>query len=167
MIVGVKKARLPHKEILANLLEKYQYELSQFDGRPFSEQGMYGYNYLDNYFNEEERLERFAYLIFSNGSLAGFALINKIPECNKPCDWSVAEFFIGHPFRRKRIATRAMLEIFKHHTGVWHIKYNCKNATGATFWNNLSYAVAKNKVETFPTRDFYNKSKGKVLVFEI
>ena len=162
--MGIKRARIPQKDTLANLLEKYQYELSQYDNRPYNSQGLYGYEYLDNYFTEEE--SRFAYLIYASGKLAGFALINKIPECNKPCDWSVAEFFITYPFRGKRIASRAMIELFKHHTGVWHIKYNNKNVAGANFWNKVSFAISKTKVETYKTKDFYDNSNGKVLVFE-
>lgn len=163
MIVGVKRVRILQKEVLANLLEKYEYELSQYDGRTFDAQGLFNYEYLDNYFNDEDR---FAYFIYSNGRVAGFALINKIPECEQPCDWSVAEFFIAYPYRRKRIASRAMVEIFRHHTGFWHIKYNNKNLAGVGFWNNMAQAIAKNKVQTYKTRDFYNNSIGKVLVFE-
>ncbi len=163
MIVGVKRVRIPQKDTLANLLEKYEYELSQYDKRPFNAQGLFNYEYLNSYFIDENR---YAYFIYSNGNLAGFALINKIPECAQPCDWSVAEFFIAYPYRRKRIATRAMVEIFRHHVGSWHIKYNNKNIAGVNFWNNIAQAVAKNKVEVFRTKDFYDNSLGKVLMFE-
>ena len=166
MIVGIKRAKLPHKETLANLLEKSQCELSQYDERPFDKNGLYGYENLDSYFNEETCSNYCAYLIFSAGQLAGFTLINKIPKCDMPCDWAIAEFYIAPPYRKKHVATRAMLEIFKHYTGVWQIKYNCNNTAGANFWNKVCYAGAKGKVATYSTRDFFNKSKGKVLLFE-
>ena len=163
MIVGVKRARIPQKEVLTNLLEKYEYELSQYDNRTFDAQGLFNYEYLNNYFNDEDR---FAYLIYSNGRIAGFVLINKIPECEQPCDWTVAEIFIAYPYRRKRIASRAMVEIFKHHTGFWHIKCLNKNTGSVGFWSNMAQAVAKNKVEVYKTREFCNNMLGKVLVFE-
>ena len=59
-----------------------------------------------------------------------------------------------------------MVEIFRHHVGAWHIKYNNKNVAGVNFWNNIAQAVAKNKVEVFRTKDFYDNSLGKVLMFE-
>lgn len=41
------------KEILRNLLEKYDYEFSQYDQRDVNDLGLYGYDYLDNYWTEE------------------------------------------------------------------------------------------------------------------
>ena len=43
------------KEILRNLLEKYDYEFSQYDQRDVNDLGLYGYDYLDNYWTEEGR----------------------------------------------------------------------------------------------------------------
>ena len=43
------------KEILRNLLEKYLYEFSQYDGGTVNALGLYGYSYLDNYWTEENR----------------------------------------------------------------------------------------------------------------
>ena len=43
------------KEILRNLLEKYDYEFSQYNLRDVNPLGLYGYNYLDNYWTEENR----------------------------------------------------------------------------------------------------------------
>lgn len=163
MIVGIKRVRIPQKEILANLLEKYEYELSQYDNRTFDAQGLFNYEYLNNYFNDEDR---FAYLLYSNGRVAGFALITKIAKYDLPCDWSVEELFIAYPYRRKGLASRAMVEIFKHHIGFWHVKCLNKNSGGLGFWNNMAQAVAKNKVEVYKTRDPINNSLHKVLVFE-
>ena len=43
------------KETLRNLLEKYNYEFSQYDLIPFNEEGLYGYRYLDSYFTQPDR----------------------------------------------------------------------------------------------------------------
>ena len=163
MIVGVKKVRIPQKDTLANLLEKYEYELSQYDGRMFNQQGLYNYEHIDNFFNDNDK---FAYHIYSNGKIVGFALITKIPQCEQPCDWTLAELFIAYPYRHRHIATRAMVEIFRHHTGFWHIKCCNRNKTAVSFWSNITQAVSKHRVKTYRTKDFCNNSLGKVFVFE-
>lgn len=115
---------MSEKDTLANLLEKYNYEFSQYDKRQFDNNGLFGYKYLNNYFTEESR---HAYFIYVDDILAGFALINKYKECDRPIDWSIAEFFVSYNFRRQGVATEAVRQIFSFHKGWWHIKYHKKN----------------------------------------
>lgn len=141
MDVQLKLATLDEKQTLLNLLEKYNYEFSQYDRRP--------------------------YLIKVDGKLAGFALINKIKECDCNCDWSVAEFFVGYLYRRKGVATQIMEEIFRRHKGFWHIKYHCNNIASEKFWNKLVSSVTDNNYEILQSSPFYDGSVGKVLYFKI
>lgn len=46
MKVELKKVTLEEKEILKNLLEKYDYEFSKYDQRDVNPLGLYGYQYL-------------------------------------------------------------------------------------------------------------------------
>ena len=64
MIVGVKRVRIGDKDTLANLLEKYEYELSQYDKRPFDTKGMYNYKDLENYFTDDNYLPYFIYYLY-------------------------------------------------------------------------------------------------------
>lgn len=50
MKVEIKRVSEERKETLANLLEKYNYEFSQYDKRQFDDNGLFGYKYLNNYF---------------------------------------------------------------------------------------------------------------------
>lgn len=127
------------KGILGNLLEKYTYELSQYDHTLFDSNGLYGYPYLDSYWQEEGR---FAYFIDAGQNLAGFALINRHPACSRPIDWAVAEFFVACPYRRQGIASAAMEQLFQMHKGYWHIQYHPENTAGAAFWQKISKAYA-------------------------
>lgn len=43
------------REILSNLLEKYNYEFSQYDQRKVNNLGLFGYKYLDYYWTENKR----------------------------------------------------------------------------------------------------------------
>lgn len=117
-----------------------------------------------NYWTEDNR---FAYFIYADNNLAGFALINQYFECDKKCDRAVAEFFVGYCYRRQGVATQAMSQIFNRHKGIWHIKYNCKNTISVEFWNKIARLMAKNKIEVFDSPQFFDGSKGKILVFEV
>lgn len=79
MNVELKRVSIDEKEILRNLLEKYNYEFSQWDKRDVNKLGLYGYDYLDYYWTEERR---WAYFIMVEGKLAGFAMVIDLPEVN-------------------------------------------------------------------------------------
>ena len=92
-LVPVKASK---KEILRNLLEKYDYEFSQYDQKDVNDLGLYGYDYLDHYWTEEGR---HAFFIRVDGRLAGFVMINTFPEVEEPTDYTLAEFFVMYKYR--------------------------------------------------------------------
>jgi predicted acetyltransferase len=152
------------KAILNNLLEKYNYEFSQYDKIPFGRDGLFNYWPLDLYWTDERRA---AYFIMADDNLAGFALINDHPECEKPLDWAVAEFFVAYPYRRMGVGSRVMEEIFRRHKGVWHIKYHTANKASVAFWNGVAQRHAAGQVEKLRgTEDYYDGTPSEVLVFE-
>ena len=134
------------RQRLENLLEKYNYGFSQYDTTHFGADGLFGYEWLPTYF--EGRDDRAAYLIYAEESLAGFALINRIAECDRPLDWAVAEFFVAYPFRRNGVGSAAMEQVFVRHSGRWQIKYHSKNLPSAAFWNGIARHYPAGSVET-------------------
>ena len=93
LLVEVKKEE---KEILKNLLEKYEYEFFQYNNLGVNDYGLYGYDYLDNYWTEEKR---FVYFIQVDDKLAGFVMINDYPEIKLETDYSLSEFCILYKYR--------------------------------------------------------------------
>lgn len=91
--------------------------MSQYDHTLFDSNGLYGYPYLDSYWQEEGR---FAYFIDAGQNLAGFALI---------------------------IASAAMEQLFQMHKGYWHIQYHPENTAGAAFWQKISKAYADGTIQ--------------------
>jgi Predicted acetyltransferase len=73
MDIIIEPVKKEEKEILRNLLEKYNYEFSQYNGLDINNLGLYGYDYLDSYWTEENR---FPFFIKINNKLAGF-IMNK------------------------------------------------------------------------------------------
>lgn len=153
------------KTTLANLLEIYNYEFSQYDKLPFDDNGLFGYEYLDEYFTENDR---FAYFIYADGQLAGFALLNKYPECDRPIDWSIAEFFVSYNFRRQGVATEVIEQIFAKHKGCYHIKYHRKNTASVIFWNKIARKYSGGNYEiVVGDEPYYDGTPATVLVFEV
>lgn len=153
------------KATLANLLEKYLYEFSQYDKRQFSDDGLFGYKYLDNYFTEDGR---FAYFIYVDNQLAGFALLNKYHECDRPIDWSIAEFFVSYNFRRKGVATETVRQLFEKHKGYYHIKYYRNNTASVILWNKVARKYSGGNYEIVVGNEPYDDdTDATVLFFEV
>ena len=156
MKVQIRAVTPEKKECLANLLEKYNYEFSQYDKRLFDNNGLFGYKYLDSYFAESDR---FAYFIYADDTLAGFALLNKYHECKRPIDWSVAECFVSYNFRRQGIASEAMAQIFKYHV---------KNIASVAFWNKIAEKHSGGNYELVAGDEPFNDgTEASVLFFEV
>jgi predicted acetyltransferase len=75
--VEVVRAGIDDAAVLRRLLELYQHDFSEFDGRELNAHGEYGYRYLDYYWTEPER---HALLFSADGHLAGFALAPSPPH---------------------------------------------------------------------------------------
>lgn len=124
-MVEIIKVKKEEKEILLNLLEKYEYEFSQYTLIDVNPLGLYGYDYLDYYFTEENR---YAYFIKVDGKLAGFVMINDYPEIpDEKTDFCVSEFFVLFKYRKQGIGRKAIFEVLDKHRGKWQLKRHPKN----------------------------------------
>lgn len=163
MKIELRPVPMAEKETLNNLLEKYNYEFSQYDKIPFGADGLYHYWPLEAYWTESGRV---AYFIQVDGALAGFVLINAHPECDRSLDWAVAEFFVAYQYRRRGVGSRVMEQIFRMHKGVWHIKYHPANTGSGAFWSGVAERHAAGPVEKLRgSEDYYDGTPSEVLVF--
>ena len=91
MNITITSISKDEKEILRNLLEKYLYEFSQYDNYDVNDIGLYGYDYLDNYWTEKSRG---AYFLRVENKLAGFFMLNNYREIEIETNFTLSEFFI-------------------------------------------------------------------------
>lgn len=134
-MVELIKVTADKKSVLSNLMEKYQYEFSQWDKSDINEDGLYGYKYLDCYFTEENC---FPYFIMSDEKIAGFALINDYPEvAGEKTDFCLSEFFILYKYRRSGVGYEAVRQILERHHGKWQLKRHPKNRASVYFWDKV------------------------------
>ncbi|WP_346913235.1 GNAT family N-acetyltransferase [Clostridium sp.] len=166
MNIELKCVNVEDKEILRNLLEKYDYEFSQWDNRDVNKLGLYGYDYLDCYWTEEKR---WAYFIEVDGKLAGFIMINNYPEADEETDYSLAEFFILYKYRRCRIGKFAAIKVFDMFHGKWQLKRHPKNIASVYFWDSVVSEYTKGKyrlVESYPNSEYDDGTLGDIFFFE-
>jgi len=167
MTIKLERVMQDEKEILRNLLEKYDYEFSQYDERRVNRLGLFGYGYLDHYWSEENR---WAYFIMADGELAGFVMVNNHPEvADHPTDFSLAEFFVMYPFRRAGVGRQAFFQALALHRGTWQLKLHPKNAASVNFWHRVVNEYTKGDfqlIKSAPGTEYADGSPGDVYFFQ-
>lgn len=167
MEVTLRLAELGDREILANLLEKYHYEFSQYNNLDVNKLGLYGYQYLDYYWTEENR---WAYFIEADGRLAGFVMINDFPETeDRKTDFCVSEFFVLYKYRRFGVGRKAVFQVLDRHKGSWQLKRHPKNIASVHFWNAVIHEYTGGRfelAEAYPNTEYEDGSLGDVFFFE-
>ena len=119
------------KALLVRLMELYSYEFSVYSNDDISEYGYYGYNHIDDYWNEDGR---YPYLIRADGKIAGFALI--CPHCDYRDEKDArcfGEFFVMLKYRRMGIG----MQLFDRHRGHWEVCYWKNNLPASLFWKEV------------------------------
>jgi len=167
MDVLLKQVQIEDREILANLLEKYDYEFSQYDNRDVNRLGLYGYKYLDCYWLEDNR---WAYFIEVDGHLAGFVMINEFAEAeDRKTDFSVAEFFVMYKYRQKGIGKQAFFMAVNLHRGKWQLKRHPKNLASVLFWDKVVNEYTSGDyelVKAYPNTEYADGSLGDIFFFD-
>jgi len=150
MNVILKQVKHEEKQILANLLEKFDYEFSQYDGRDVNSDGLYGYQYLDCYWTDEDR---YAYFIMADEKLAGFAMIYNYREEGDPeTDFQISEFFVMHKYRRLGVGRQAFFQVLDKHRGRCGLGCHPKNIPSVRFWNKVIGEHTKGRYETIKSK---------------
>jgi len=166
MEIAIEPVKVGEKEILRNLMEKYNYEFSLYDNMDVNNLGLYGYNYFDCYWTDKNR---HAFFIKADGKLAGFIMINDHPAIKVETDHSVSEFFVMYKYRRHGIGKYAVNYILNKFKGKWQLRFHPKNVTSEKFWMKTINEYTKGNfkiIDNDPAALFPDGSIGKVLVFE-
>lgn len=167
MIAELRQVSVDEKEILRNLLEKYDYEFSQWDKRDVNNLGLYGYPYLDHYWTDKKR---WAYFILVDGKLAGFAMVNNLPEVdNSETDFQMAEFFVLHKYRRTGVGKQAFFKVLEIHKGKWQLKRHPANIASVHFWDHVIDEYTNGQFELikyYPKIEYDDGTLADIFIFE-
>jgi predicted acetyltransferase len=126
----------PEQEpILANLLELYAYDFSEFMGLQLDADGRFGYAQLPLYWKEADR---YPFLIRVNGHWAGFVFVRRGSQLSGDEKiWDVAEFFIVRGYRRLGIGKQVAHEVWKKLPGTWEVRVIDRNQKAKDFWGRV------------------------------
>ncbi len=132
MQLEIVKAAIEQKPLLANLLELYAYDFTEFCDFDIGDNGFYGYGQLPLYWSEPTR---FPYLIYVDKKIAGFILVQKgSPISDDTTIWDIAEFFVMKKYKRHGVGTEAALKIWAQFKGPWQVRVLVSNHIACSFW---------------------------------
>jgi predicted acetyltransferase len=140
---------LPEQEpTLANMLELYAHDFSEFLDLKLGADGRFGYKHLHLYWEESNR---HPFLVMVDGHLAGFVFVRRGSEISGDADvWDIAEFFIVRGFRRLGIGTRAAQEIWRKFPGKWEVRVIERNQSARDFWGRAISEFLGEAIEPNP-----------------
>jgi predicted acetyltransferase len=123
----------PEQEpVLANLLELYAHDFSEFFALELGEDGRFGYARLPLYWTEPQR---HPFLVRVDGGLAGFVLVKRGSDVSGNENvWDVAEFFIVRGYRRRGVGTEVANEVWRKLPGPWEVRVMESNHSAKEFW---------------------------------
>jgi predicted acetyltransferase len=120
-----------HTPILANLLELYAHDFSEFHNLEIGADGRFGYKSLSLYWTEPDR---HPFLIRVDGKLAGLALVKRGSEISgNQTVWDMAEFFVLRGCRRRGSGTLAAQAVWRGFPGPWEVRVMQSNVLARLF----------------------------------
>jgi predicted acetyltransferase len=145
-IVEVLPASPDQQPILANLVELYIHDFSEFHDTKIGADGKFGYNDLSLYWRDPNR---HPLLVKVNGNLAGFALVRRISDIStNELLWDMAEFFVLRGHRRHGVGTAAALQVLRRFPGLWQVRVMQSNLGAHRFWNHAIAAFTGKPIES-------------------
>jgi predicted acetyltransferase len=146
--IEVSLASPDEQPILANLIQLYAHDFSEFHDVELGADGRFVYKSLPFYWVEPGR---HPFLVRIGGKLAGFALVQRGSQVSgDPTVWDMAEFFIIRGFRRRRAGTDVAHQVWRQFPGRWEIRVMESNQSALRFWERSTAAFAGKPV--YPVR---------------
>ncbi len=141
------KADMTQKPIVANLLELYAYDFTEFCDFDIGDDGFYGYANLSKYWNDSNK---HPFLIYINNKIAGLILVQQGSLIHdEPDIWDIAEFFIMRKYRRNGAGAAAAINVWKQFKGTWQVRVLKDNHAACSFWLKT--------IEKFSSTECYKK----------
>jgi predicted acetyltransferase len=130
--VEVVRALPEQESVLANLLELYAHDFSEFSPLEINDVGRFGYPRLPLYWTEPHR---HPFLIKADNRLAGFIFVQQESQLNGDRNiWDVAEFFVLRGQRRRGVGIKAAHATWHRFSGSWEVRVMWHNPAAKEFW---------------------------------
>src|SRR5450631_3073981 len=130
--IEVIPAAAEQQPTVANLLELYVHDFSEFHHLEIRGTGRFGYPSLPLYWSEPGR---YPFLIKMGGNLAGLVFVKRGSEVSgNSAVWDMAEFFVLRGYRRRGIGTQVAHEVWRRFLGPWEVRVMQSNMPACGFW---------------------------------
>ncbi len=156
MLPTVSIATVEQKTVIANLLQYYLYDFSEFSPTEINSQGSFDYPYLDHYWRDPDRTP---YLFCLDNRPMGFALVRVETDPGNGEKWmDLAEFFVLRPYRRLGYGSTLAASVWNLHPDRWQVRLFETNKVAYPFWKRV--------IDDFTDGEFRESAKDKEFVFE-
>lgn len=130
--VAVIPAASSQEPILANLLQLYAHDFSEFHEVELGNDGRFCYQQLPLYWREPNR---HPFLVRVDDKLAGLVLVKQGSEISiNESAWDMAEFFVLRAYRRRGVGTKVAHAIWRRFPGSWEVRVIESNHPAHLFW---------------------------------
>jgi predicted acetyltransferase len=133
-------ATAEQQSILANLIELYAHDFSEFHPVALGPDGRFGYPHLPLYWRERGR---HPFLVKVHGQLAGFVLVKRGSDFTASATvWDMAEFFVARGYRRRGIGSEIAHQVWRRFPGPWQVRVMESNTAALHFWQRAITSFA-------------------------
>lgn len=138
MRIEVIDASEEDRPVLANLIQFYLYDFTDFKEWDVRDDGRFGEYGLDGCWAADQTNARHLFLIRADGKLAGFAIVDgRSHLTGEPGVWDVADFFVLRRYRGRGVGDRAARLLFDRFRGRWEVRVMAANQGGQAFWRRV------------------------------
>jgi predicted acetyltransferase len=121
---------------IENMMQFYNYDLSESLPVDFAETGLYALRPKEQYWSKPGVAP---FVIYVDDELAGFAVVDD--EVTQPeSRYNMGYFFIARRYRGRGVGKQVASRIFAQFPGAWEIYFYSNNKAASRFWNA---AIAK------------------------
>lgn len=133
MALALERVGVESSEILANLLQHYVYDMSEFFPIDVGDDGRFRYDMTPHWAKGDP-----VYLARAGGALAGFAIVSSAERWIGDADVNdVKEFFVLRRHRRSGVGDAMARALWEYHRGHWLVRVLEANAPAAAFWKRM------------------------------
>jgi len=142
--IELTPATLEEEPVVANLLELYAHDFSEFHAIDLDANGKFCYPQLPLYWREPNR---YPFMVRVDGKLAGLVLLRQEAEpSTNEMVWDLAEFFVVRGYRRRGIGTRIAHHLWNRFPGRWQVRVMVANRSALQFWEQATALFAGGEI---------------------
>ena len=131
--VNVRAALTSDIACIENMMQFYNYDLSESLSVNFAETGLYDLRPKAQYWLKPQVSP---FLIHVDGELAGFAVVDD--EVIEPeSRYNMGYFFIARRYRKRGVGKQVANKLFAQFAGAWEVYFYTNNPAASRFWNTV------------------------------